>query len=158
MTCGDNGGRKWNGDPCERHPSKGFLRCFQHGGKNPGTKVEAELALAKLRMPAIAALFDVIEQLTHGTCLACGFPTGDIEEKKLLVHTAAKILDRTGFGPGSKIELTSQSDGAVNLDLLEKDELDALLPSLAVVKAIKERLRARMAGRPVETPLPKMIM
>lgn len=126
-----------------------MTRCRIHGGANPEPKIKAELMLAQLRIPAIEALFNLLDQLSGQTCPTCGFPKADIEEKKLLVQLATKTLDRTGLGPTSKVELTTQTDGALNLGLLTVEERAALTGLIAQVKEIKERVRARQQGLPV---------
>jgi hypothetical protein len=146
MKCFEGGGLRANGEPCHRDVKPGFTRCSLHGGQKAGAKIKAELALAVLRVPSIEALHLIIDQFLSDTCPTCNYPKGDAEEKRVIVSTARTILDRTGMGPTSKLELTSQHDGAVNLDLLTTDEKATLLAALAQVRAIKDALRTRQAG------------
>lgn len=152
MTCGDNGGKNSIGEPCGRKPAQGFVRCNLHGGATAAAKIKAEQAMALSRMPAIEALHVIIEQFLSKTCAACGLPTGDTDEKRVIVRTAQAILDRTGMGPKSMIELTQQSDGVVNLELLTDDERAELFGLLARVKELKAALRQRAMGSLANPP------
>lgn len=146
MLCHESGGKRTNGQPCQRPVAPGFTRCAYHGGHNPIQKIKAELALASVRMPSIEALHLIIDQFCSDVCPTCHFPKGDTDEKRAVIQAAKAILDRTGMGPSSKLELTTQSDGAVNLDLLTPEEKGAMLAAVAVVKELKNKLRQRQQG------------
>ena len=149
MTCGSLGGKKANGDPCGREVRAGFTRCNMHGGATPAAKIKAEQALALARMPAIESLHTILDQFSSQTCGACGFPKGDAEEKRVVISAARAVLDRTGMGPQSVVELTAQSDGAIDVALLTEEERARLLAALAEIKDIKASVRLRQMG---ETP------
>lgn len=146
MLCGDSGGKNSIGEPCRRAVQVGFTRCNMHGGAAPASKMKAEQALSLARMPAIEALNLIIERFLSKTCGACGLPSGDSDESRVIVRTATAVLDRTGMGAKSMIELTSQTDGAINLELLTDEERGRLLVLLAEVKDIKRTLRERAMG------------
>lgn len=149
---------------------RGGDKCYLHGGNSPAAKTKAETMLALARIPAIEAIHKVLEvseriidQFMDDTCLTCGYPKGDVEEKEALIRalrttaqTCASILDRTGMGPTAKLELV-QSDG--NLDTtamtdLEKAEMVAIA---AQYRELKERVRARLHqvafGLPAPAPV-----
>jgi len=162
VKCGDPNnpagpGHRGNGDPCKLDVVPGMTRCHLHGGSSPQAKIKAEQAMALLRMPAVETLYrvldtfnKVIEQFQDDTCAACGFPKGDAEEKVALVKacrsaamTCSAVLDRTGIGPRSTVEV-KQSDGDLDLALLTNDEKQDLIQALAQVKAVKARIKARL--------------
>lgn len=144
--CGDFGGLNAVGDPCKRDVKPGMTRCNLHGGASPASKIKAEQAMALLRMPAIETLYRIVEQAERNTCTSCGYPTGDTDEKRMLVRACQTILDRAGMGPHATLELTTQSDGPMNFDLLTLEERAELLELIARMKALKATLRARQMG------------
>lgn len=147
MTCGDNGGiSRRSGAPCKRIPASGHTRCAKHGGLLPEARIKAENALALVRLPAIEALHDILAQSEEPTCATCGYPTHDTEEKRVVLAAAKIVLDRTGFGPRATVELTRQSDGALDLSHLTTEERGELLGLLAQVQEVKERVRVRMGA------------
>lgn len=139
----DCGYIRHNGLPCKRQVKQGFTRCNRHGGNTPIAKAKAEQMLALLRMPAIEALHDILDQYESNTCATCGFPTGEFKEKKLVLATCRAILDRTGLGPRSTLEV-KQSDGDLDMGVLNEAERGEMLSLLAQFKALKERVRLRV--------------
>lgn len=152
---------KANGDPCGLAVVPGTNRCYLHGGALPSTLIKAQLALALLRSPAVDVLFNsmisldtLITQLQSVTCAACGFPehSGTDEIDKLIkacfaaAKTAAAVLDRTGLGPRSTVEV-KQSDGDLDMSALTHDELERMIGLLAQVRALKAEIRARLFGQ-----------
>jgi hypothetical protein len=148
MTCGDHGGKKANGDPCKQQVKLGFTRCPLHGAANPISKIKAEQMLAIARIPAIEALYKILDQFDQNTCTTCGFPVGTAEEKRMIIQACRTILDRTGMGPHSTFTLTPQTDGPLNLEILTPEERGELLGHLAQIKAIKDTIRKRQVLGP----------
>lgn len=148
MKCGDPNNPdgpyiKANGQPCGRDVRAGFTRCNLHGGASPAAKIKAEQMMATARMPAVEALYSILEQFSNNTCATCGFPIGDTDEKRMIVRTCQTILDRTGMGPHAVLEIARQSDGDIDLAALLPAERGELLAHLAQIKEIKARVRSR---------------
>jgi hypothetical protein len=148
MKCGDPnnpGGPyiKSNGDPCGRQVRPGFTRCNLHGGNAPSARIKAEQLMAQARMPAIEALYSIIDQFEKNPCGACGYPIGDSDEKRMVIKAAQTVLDRAGMGPHSTVSMTAQTDGDIDPALLTTDERGELLMHLAAIKEIKTRVRVR---------------
>lgn len=142
-----------HGKPCQRDCAAGFTRCSKHGARLPEAKIKAEQALALARMPAIEALHDIVEQFAENPCAMCGYPIGDAEEKRMVIQAARAVLDRTGMGPHSVIELTKQTDGDIDLALMTEDERGQVLASLAVIREVKAAVRARQNTTAPGSPL-----
>jgi hypothetical protein len=166
MQCGDPNnpggpGIRANGHPCSKPVVPGTFRCELHGGKAPIAKFKAEQALALLRFPAIEVLNTAMERLNEiviqsglPSCAACGFPVKTTEELEAVVKaciSAAKVcqtvLDRTGMGPTSKVEVV-QSDGTLDLNLLTEEELGIMTALFAQYDALKEEIRQRLFNTP----------
>jgi len=160
MKCGDDANPSGpyicaSGRPCKRDVRPGFTRCNLHGGANPAAKIKAEQLMAQSRLPAIEALFSILDQFAANTCATCGFPRGDTDEKRMIVRTCQTILDRAGMGPHAILEIARQGDGDINLDVLLPEERGELLAHLAQIREIKGRARARqqqIAVNPVVMP------
>lgn len=171
MKCGDATnpggiGYRANGDPCGNTVVEGTYRCHMHGGKSPAAKAKAEQAMALLRMPATEALYNVIttlnkiiERYREDTCAACGYPRGDVEEidtvvkaARSLAQSCAAILDRTGLGPKSTLEVR-QSDGDLDLKALTDMERDEMMRLLGMLDHLKQSIKDRIHG-----PAPTSIM
>jgi hypothetical protein len=84
----ENGERQYK--PCGLYPIKGSTVCHKHGASTPQVKRKAKEVLLELREPALAALAKVLRD-----------PKADDSTK---VRAALGILDRTGLGPGMKVE------------------------------------------------------
>lgn len=132
-----------SGKPCGRDVRPGFTRCNLHGGNSPAAKIKAEQLMAQCRLPAIEALFSILEQFESNMCPSCGYPKGDTDEKRMIVRTCQTILDRAGMGPHSVLEIARQTDGDINLELLTSEERGELLAHLAQIKEIKQNVRTR---------------
>lgn len=148
MKCGDPNNPagpfiKANGSPCQRDVQPGRTRCYLHGGSAPAAKIKAEQMMAQARMPAIEALFRIIEQFEQNPCLTCGFPTGDTDEKRMIIQACRTILDRTGMGPTSTVNVAKQTDGDVDLTLLDELERQQLREHLTAVRALKNAAKER---------------
>lgn len=125
----------------------GHVRCSLHGGSNLASKIRAEQMMAQARLPAIETLYRILEQAEAAVpCPTCGFPNNDTDEKRMLIQACRTVLDRTGMGPSQTVELTTQNDGAINLDLLTEGEKAELLGALAQIRHIKAQVRARQMG------------
>jgi hypothetical protein len=121
-----------------------------HGsGDGMAGKLKAELAIALLRFPAIEVFYKVLEQFhARPDCPACGGTLADLDAQKVAMKAAQAVLDRTGLGPRSVIELVPQNDGALDFGQLLPEEKGELLAAIATVKDIKQRLRNRLMGMP----------
>ena len=155
MKCGDPTNPagpyiKANGQPCGRDVRPGFTRCNLHGGASPAAKIKAEQMMAQCRLPAIEALFSIIEQFSNHTCPTCGFPAGNVDEKRAVIRACQTVLDRAGMGPHTTFEITRQHDGDVNLELLTDEERGQLLAHLAQIKEIKAAVRTRQTQMTAE--------
>lgn len=120
-----------------------MTRCNLHGGANPSAKIKAEQMMAIARLPAIEALYTIIDRFMAQTCAACGYPSGDTDEARAVIQACKTVLDRAGMGPSATLELTKQSDGDINLELLTLEERAALVGLLAQIKEIKDNVRKR---------------
>jgi len=137
------GGITSRGAPCTRYCKPGFTRCYLHGGQGPSAKVKAENALALLRMPAIETLYNLLEQFDADTCIMCGYPDASLKEKRFAAAICKTILDRTGLGPRSTLEV-KQTDGDLDLRALRDDEKQELITALMTLKAVKDKIRKRL--------------
>lgn len=150
-----------NGLACKNACKPGFDVCYMHGGEAPLAKAAAEKALALLRHPAIEALYKVMEslektidQFDDDTCATCGYPRGDAEEKEALIkacrslaQTCSMVLDRTGLGPRSSLEVKT-SDGTLDFKMLTEQERGEMMGLLAQLREFKQRVIARSNGAP----------
>lgn len=156
MKCGDPTNPdgpyiRANGRTCERDVKPGFTRCYLHGGGTVTAKIKAEQMLARVRLPAIESLNNIIEQFESLVCQTCGYPMGSTDEKRMIVSACKTVLDRTGMGPNATLTIVPQHDGDLNLELLTQLEREALVGHLVQVKALKETVRARQLSA-VTTP------
>ena len=156
MKCGDPNnpggvGHKANGDPCQRQVFPGMTRCNLHGGANPAAKIKAEQMLAQARLPACEALYEIIDTWQRAECAICHHPSADVDMLKTIIRAAQVILDRTGVGPRSTVEVTKQSDGDLDLDLLTDVEMEQLDLLLGQLKDFKQGVRVRLGMVPVGT-------
>lgn len=136
-------GRKRAGQQCGRYCASGLTVCAIHGGANPMLKNEAARRLALARDPAIEVLTNVCERFNEETCPMCGYPDADHNETKAAVAAAKVILDRTGFGPTSKLEI-AQTDGAMDVQHWTPEERAELTRLGRELKALKARVKARV--------------
>lgn len=109
-----------SGERCKRAAIKGGFVCTSHGGASPQVRKKAKERLLELVDPALASLQKVL--------------TDPNTEDSVKVRAALGILDRTGHGPGAKVEVgiskwdEFMQSAAVKLDRdsLESDESVAL--------------------------------
>lgn len=109
------------GRPCKKSPILGGGVCLTHGGSAAQVQKAARLRLLALADPAISALSAIVqdEEAADGDRL----------------RAATAILDRTGFGPGSKVEVEDRKwQGVVG----------------KVIRPTGERTRSRYADRHYE--------
>lgn len=170
--CGDPNnpggpGKRNDGRPCKMQVIPGSTRCFMHGGQSPAAKIKAETQLALIRMPAIETLYramelldKMIEQALDDTCTACGYPKWhDVEERaeaikacRVVGQNVAAILDRTGLGPSSKLQVTQDTDSDLDLRHLTDDERSRMLALFAQYRALKEEIKMRLHGTAFGVP------
>lgn len=147
---------KDDGEQCERWATRGHTVCKFHGSNNPPAIAAARRAMAFARMPAIEALYSIVEQFLGKTCAACGYPSGDFDAQRTTIRAAQIILDRTEMGPRSILEVR-QTDGqdfdVRHLLPAERAELHGLM---AQFRDFKARVKARQLAAPSPTggPVP----
>lgn len=152
-----------SGLPCRRPPKVGYPVCRKHGERAPQTVAKAERLLAVARMPAIELLLDELDQYQEVTCPTCGYPSHSIKERKHIAGIAFKMLDRTGFGPRSTVDLNARaiSEKTVEVSQMSSEELAELEQLLAALEALKTRHLSRLAAeqaREVLAPEPQRLL
>lgn len=137
-----------DGLPCMKQPRFGWTVCNKHGERAPQTVAKAERLLAVARMPAIEWILEALDQAQQETCDHCGFPSQSLKEKKRFDMMAFRLLDRTGFGPHSKVDFNvSRSDDAgIPLENWNDEERGLLRSLLTQVRALKDRVAYRLAS------------
>lgn len=138
-----------DGLPCQKAPRFGWTVCSKHGERAPQTTAKAERLLAVARMPAIEWILDELDHAQDDTCDHCGFPDKSLKERRRLDSLAFRLLDRTGFGPHTKIDYTVSKGGDVPDVPLENwtiEERDALRALLVQVRQLKDQVRFRLAS------------
>jgi hypothetical protein len=141
-----------NGTPCKRPVKMGFTRCHKHGGASPEAKIKAEQAMALARMPAIEALYDVIDRFLSARCDTCGLPNADAATTRATIRACEVVLDRTGMPARAQVEVVSQSDGGFTLSQLTAEERVELNGILTDLKNFKARVKARLEMMPNDAP------
>jgi len=144
-----------NGLPCRRAPKAGYPVCRKHGERAPQTVAKAERLLAIARMPAIEVLIDELDQAQENECPTCGYPARNLKYRKHIAAISFKLLDRTGFGPRSSIDLTAKAVDEHHIDVsqLSDQEFEELSMLLEALDVFKGKIDARQA-RNVLAPLP----
>jgi hypothetical protein len=145
-----------NGLPCRRSPRAGYPVCRKHGERAPQTVAKAERLLAIARMPAIEVLIDELDQAQEHECPTCGYPARNLKYRKHIAAISFKLLDRTGFGPRSSIDLTAKAVDEHHIDVsqltdAEFEELSQLLEALDVFKGKIDARQARNVLAPAPT-------
>ena len=111
------------GTPCRRRPIKGGARCVLHGGGSPIAREAAERRLLYGVSLALDRLLDALSEHEHdGPCALCGCNPSSRDPNTL--RAAIALLDRSGFGPGLKLQHTNEeSDGVreVRLTIVDVD-------------------------------------
>lgn len=144
-----------NGLPCRRSPRAGYPVCRKHGERAPQTVAKAERLLAIARMPAIEVLLDELDQAQENECQTCGYPSNTLKYKKHIAAISFKLLDRTGFGPRSTIDLNAKAIGEQQIDVsvLTDQEFEELGRLLGALDDFKTRVNARLAGNVIRETL-----
>lgn len=153
----------FDGRPCRRRPKAGYPVCPNHGQRAPQTIAKAERLLAVARMPAIQVLLDELDQYQEETCETCGYPHHTLKARKHISVIAFKLLDRTGFGPRSTIDLTARKleDAPRDVAQLTEEEFQELSGMLAEEDRFWARVQARGAAdaaRKVLAPAPETVL
>jgi hypothetical protein len=99
-------------------------------------------------MPAIEWILEALDQAANETCESCGYPSHGLKEKKRLDTLAFRLLDRTGFGPHSKIDfnVNRNDDAGVPLENWNDEERAELRVLLAAVRQLKDKVTYRLAS------------
>jgi len=144
-----------NGLPCRRTPKAGYPVCRKHGERAPQTVAKAERLLAIARMPAIEVLLDELDQAQEDQCPTCGYPERGLKYRKHVAAISFKLLDRTGFGPRSSIDLTAKAvdEHHIDVSVLNDQEFEELSHLLESLDQFKMKIDARQA-REVLAPSP----
>ena len=97
------------GTPCRRSPMKGGLRCILHGGGSPLARQAAERRLLYGVSLALDRLIETLSEHDHeGPCPACG--CSPIARDPTVLRAALGVLDRSGFGPGLRLQHSTIED------------------------------------------------
>ena len=97
------------GGNCKRSPIPGGSRCVLHGGATPLARMEAERRLLLGVSFALDRLLDAVSEHHHALpCPACGCNPSRNDPNTIRAATA--LLDRSGFGPGVKLQHTTEED------------------------------------------------
>lgn len=95
---------KTTGERCTRHALIGGFVCGFHGGNAPQVQAARRERLLAMADPAIAALQRALE--SHGPpCEHCGRSDGDRDPN--VIRAAQIVLDRCGFSPAVKLEVST---------------------------------------------------
>jgi hypothetical protein len=114
-------------------------------------------------MPAIEGILDEIDQSMEDACGTCGYPNGTLKYRKYIASLRWQLLNRTGFGPRSTIDLNAKMIGEQTIDVSvlneeEFEELGGLLTSLDTFKAKVHARLAVTAAREVLAPGPQALL
>ncbi len=104
---------KNSGERCQRAPILGGMVCAVHGGSAPQVMAKARERLVGMVEPAMVALHRAVTQTPP--CPLCG--RSDSDRDPAVINAARIILDRTGFGPSSKLEVTP---GEITITKIER--------------------------------------
>ena len=119
------------GTPCRRSPMKGGLRCVLHGGGSPLARQAAERRLLYGVSLALDRLIETLSEHDHeGPCPACG--CSPVARDPVVLRAALGVLDRSGFGPGLRLQHSTDNEDTlrevrvriveVSAEQLEKDQ------------------------------------
>lgn len=149
-----------NGLPCRRSPKAGYPVCRKHGERAPQTVAKAERLLAIARMPAIEVLMTELDQAQENECPTCGYPAHGLKYRKHIAAISFKLLDRTGFGPRSSIDLTAKTVDEHHIDVssLTDAEAEELSRLLDAIDEFKMRTDARKAREVLVAPAPVALL
>lgn len=123
---------------CRKAPMAGGLRCRLHGGASPQAKRTARQRLDALREPAIVELGRILRS-----------PDADDATK---VRAAIAVLDRTGLGPSSHIEVDTLKPWQEALQRMASDsKRKAKKPKRKGARVIEGELTDAAQPRPALT-------
>lgn len=95
-----------SGNLCKRYSTPGATVCVFHGGGAPQVRAKAERMLMRGRDIAIDHLLDAIDDShDHPPCEHCGCQG---VRDPITLRMALAVLDRTGLGPGVKLEMPGE--------------------------------------------------
>lgn len=129
---------KTTGERCTRHALIGGFVCGFHGGNAPQVQAARRERLLAMADPAIAALQRALE--SHGPpCEHCGRSDGDRDPN--VIRAAQIVLDRCGFGPTAKLEVTTP-DPFAGMSLAElADQAEAVAREARAAADAEAQLR-----------------
>ncbi len=90
-----------DGERCRRTPIRGGYVCRYHGGLAPAVASSARARLLVGVDFAIDYLLNMLEP--REPCPTCG--RSDVDRDPVVLRAAQLVLDRSGFGPGVKVEV-----------------------------------------------------
>ena len=91
---------------------KGGTRCVLHGGASPLARQAAERRLLYGVSLALDRLLDVLAEHDHeGPCALCG--CSPLARDPVVIRAALGLLDRSGFGPGVRLEHSTEDRAAL---------------------------------------------
>lgn len=129
---------KRDGNRCTKSALAGTPLCASHGGTARHIKEAGAARLFELQPLAIDRfrefLTPVSEDDKSKACPLCG--RGMPRDPHLVANVATRVLDRTGLGPTSKLELSSNDDSA----WVEYANEEESLHIFNIMMACKERM------------------
>ena len=111
------------GTPCRRSPMKGGTKCVLHGGGSPLARQAAERRLLYGVSLALDRLIETLSEHDHeGPCPACG--CSPVARDPVVLRAALGVLDRSGFGPGLRLQHSTDNEDTlreVRVTIVEPD-------------------------------------
>lgn len=117
------------GERCNKAPIRGGYVCAMHGGNIPQVRAAAQRRMFALQEPAIDGIARFLEN--RPACDKCG--RIDADRDPTVLKACQIILDRTGFGPTSKLEVEQTSD-VLWMQYLEEDEVEQIIKIMEEAK------------------------
>ena len=118
-TCG---AKTAAGNPCRRSPILGGTKCTLHGGASPLARQEAERRLLIGVSFALDRLVDAVTEHDHEPCALCGCDPSKADPTVL--RAAIALLDRSGFGPGVRLQHSQEDEQGIReirVNIVEPD-------------------------------------
>jgi len=140
---------KRNGERCGQYACVGTTLCAAHGGTSPAIKQAAFNALQALAPLAIDRARELLTPPTKENSAPCplckrDMPLDPVITSKLLIA----ILDRTGFGPKSTLEINNTVDDGW-VEYCTEDEAEDLMRIM-----MKCRERMGQDAPPIDDGMP----
>lgn len=111
------------GTPCRRSPMKGGTKCVLHGGGSPLARQAAERRLLYGVSLALDRLIETLSEHDHeGPCPACG--CSPVARDPVVLRAALGVLDRSGFGPGLRLQHSTEDQEGIReirVNIVEPD-------------------------------------